>query len=1022
MPRIPEALIESIKRDVSCVSVLEAGGAQFAAHGGGGDVVCRCPFHDDRTPSLIVSVSKNLWRCHGACGVGGDVIALIQKLNGVSFRHAVELAAAGVPALASSFAADAASGEKKSAPPKLRSMRLLPCPLDGSVDDARLNQQVVDYYAGRLAIPGNAGRAYLLERGLDDAELIRRFALGFADRSLGLRLPNKQRKEGAELRQRLEKLGWFRVSGHEHFAGSVVVPIHGDDGSVTGMYGRKVTAGLRSGTPLHTYLPGKHRGIWNAGPGLINNDGAVVICEALIDALSFWVSGVRHVTAAYGVNGFTDDHWAALAAQKARDVFIAFDADAAGDVVAEKLADQLIYRGFTAFRVLFPPDQDANAVLTASDGGRAALAGLINSASWLGGSPRVVVPEIPLAAKEEISERQAVIEVSTPASSFAASLPKGVSVRHEGADLFATIGTRRYRVRGWSARRTGETLMVALRVSVDASSGERQHYDRFDLYQTRQRTAFIAAAAEECGLSVDVLKADIGTLISVVETAEMAASQEATTRPSDPTTEMTDEEKAAALELLHAPDLTNRIVADLTRCGLVGEDVNKLVAYIAASSRKIDQPLAVVVQSSSAAGKSTLMDRVLALMPPEDVRQYSAISGKSPFYLGTANLKHRILAIAEEEGARKASYALKLLQSDGFLSMAATGKDPESGKLVTHDYRVEGPVMLMLTTTAIDVDPELLNRCLVLTVDEEPAQTAAIQHAQREGRTLAGVTAKRERAVIELLHRNAQRLLRPLAVVNPQATSLSFAAGQTRLRRDHAKYLALIDAVTFLHQHQRTVKMHTFADGKTLEYIEVTAADIALANRLASAVLARSLDDLPPQTRRFLIELHAWVAARAAATGVTLERFSFTRREAREGIDIGQTQAALHLDRLMTHELIIPLRAVGDGLISQYRLAWTPDEASGGVAAANGLGLSESPLSTCMTPTCRDFPQPVGVKDQPVGGLSGSTPTGQTTVNNDVNDAKSATCRDFSISHGGDIRNSLITSQVDVINHSVSAS
>ena len=296
-----------------------------------------------------------------------------------------------------------------------------------------------------------------------------------------------------------------------------------------------------------------------------------------------------------------------------------------------------------------------------------------------------MVPEIPLAAKEESSERQAVTEVPAPASSFfaASSPPKGVSVRHDGGDLFATIGTRRYRVGGWNTRRSGETLMVALRVSVDAASGERQHYDRFDLYQTRQRTAFIAAAAEECGLSVDVLKSDVGTLISVVETTEMAAANETNTRPPDPTAEMTDEEKAAALELLHAPNLTERIIADLTRCGLVGEEVNKLVAYIAASSRKIDQPLAVVVQSSSAAGKSTLMDRVLALMPPEDVRQYSAISGKSPFYLGTANLKHRILAIAEEEGARKASYALKLLQSDGFLSMAATGKDPESGKLIS---------------------------------------------------------------------------------------------------------------------------------------------------------------------------------------------------------------------------------------------------------------------------------------------------------------------------------------------------
>ena len=164
MPRIPEALIESIKRDVGCVAVLEARGLEFVAHGGGGDVVCRCPFHDDRTPSLIVSASKNLWRCHGACGIGGDVIALIQKLNGVSFRHAVELASSSyelraasgelnrrtsceLPAAsceldskdkqsASSFAAglaaDAASGERRKLA-KQSSARLLPCPLDGSV-------------------------------------------------------------------------------------------------------------------------------------------------------------------------------------------------------------------------------------------------------------------------------------------------------------------------------------------------------------------------------------------------------------------------------------------------------------------------------------------------------------------------------------------------------------------------------------------------------------------------------------------------------------------------------------------------------------------------------------------------------------------------------------------------------------------------------------------------------------------------------------------------------------------------
>ena len=91
-----------------------------------------------------------------------------------------------------------------------------------------------------------------------------------------------------------------------------------------------------------------------------------------------------------------------------------------------------------------------------------------------------------------------------------------------------------------------------------------------------------------------------------------------------------------------------------------------------------------------------------------------------------------MLAISEEEGAEQASYALKLLQSEGQLTIASTGKDPATGKLVTEEYHVEGPVMIFLTTTAIEIDEELLNRCIVLTVDENREQTRAIHELQRE--------------------------------------------------------------------------------------------------------------------------------------------------------------------------------------------------------------------------------------------------------------------------------------------------
>lgn len=234
----------------------------------------------------------------------------------------------------------------------------------------------------------------------------------------------------------------------------------------------------------------------------------------------------------------------------------------------------------------------------------------------------------------------------------------------------------------------------------------------------------------------------------------------------DETIVLTDKDKAAALDLLKQPDLIDRILHDFDACGVVGEETNKLVGYLAATSRKLPQPLAVLIQSSSVAGKSSLMEAVLAFMPPEDTIKYSAMTGQSLFYMGGTNLKHRILAIAEEEGVEQAAYALKLLQSEGELNIASTGKDPGTGRMETQEYHVEGPVMIFLTTTSDETDPELKNRCVTLGVCENACHTEAIHRQQRTRRTLDGRKLQHERRAIRGLHQNAQRLLRPLEVVN----------------------------------------------------------------------------------------------------------------------------------------------------------------------------------------------------------------------------------------------------------------
>ena len=250
MARIPEQEVERLKKEISVQRLAEAQGVKLTRHGA--DLVGKCPFHDDRTPSLVITPAKNLWHCLGACNAGGTAIDWVMKAQGVSFRHAVELLKEGH----FSLAAAPVQPVKQSTVPKL------PPPVARGADDRALLLQAVDYYSRTLKQSPEALR-YLSSRGLQSSEIIDRFRLGFANRTLGYGLEDKNRVAGAEMRGRLQRLGILRESGHEHFNGSLIIPVFDLEGNVLGMYGRKITPGLREGTPLHMYLPGPHRGVWN---------------------------------------------------------------------------------------------------------------------------------------------------------------------------------------------------------------------------------------------------------------------------------------------------------------------------------------------------------------------------------------------------------------------------------------------------------------------------------------------------------------------------------------------------------------------------------------------------------------------------------------------------------------------------------------------------------------------------------------------------------------------------------------
>ncbi len=941
MPRIPDEDIERVKRGTDLVALVRSRGIELDKHGSK-DWIGRCPFHDDQhKPNFIVSPAKGLFHCM-ACGAAGNPIQFVEKFDGISFRHAFELLNEGG---AAAFTTRAAQPVRQGSVPRLE------IPFDPDGTDADLMGQVIEYYHQRL-LKTPAALAYLRGRGLLHDEALEKFRLGFADRTLGLRIPESNRKEGDAIRTRLQNLGLVRESGHEHFNGSVVLPIFtaageiGDDAKrVTGMYGRKIRDDLRKGTPKHLYLPGPHEGIWNA-EALAEPE--VILCEAAFDALTFWVNGFKNVTFIYGTEGFTDELFDAILQRRVKRVRLAYDADEAGNRAAARDVARLTAHGVEVFRVKFPWGMDANEYACKVQPAGKSLQTILNAAEWVG-SGKPETGDLPVrrslgeGGKPEshtlTRASSSLIAASLAASSFQPQAgPPEPCAEAEVADLAADekkplqpearlerlgeyhtlkLGPREYRVGGLEKNNSLEVMKISLRIHC----GENFHLDSFDLTQDQNRRRFVERASEETRLEKELIKRDLGKLLLLLEeeqTARIAAALEPAGRPA-PT--MTQEETAEALAFLKSPDLLKKLGEVFEACGLVGEETNRLAAYLACTSRKLGHPLAVIIQSTSAAGKSTLMEAVLSMFPEEERVKYSAMTGQSLYYLGETNLKHKILAIVEEEGAEKASYALKLLQSEGELTIASTGKDPATGRMVTQEYHVEGPVMIFLTTTAVEIDEELLNRCLILTVDESREQTERIHTLQRKARTLEGLRLKKRRQTLLALMRNVQRLLRPLDVMNSWADQLTFTADRTRTRRDHEKYLTLIDAIALLHQHQRPVER----DPESGEFIRVTIEDIALANRLAPELLGRTLDELPPQTRRLLETVKSLVKALRKERVVEQSLALFSRRDLQAACGWSYSQVKRHLLRLQELEYIAP-RFGRMGAVLKYELLIDADE------------------------------------------------------------------------------------------------
>lgn len=821
-----------VHEDRDIVAVMAAHGVTLTGHGA--EMKGRCPFHEDATPSLSVNQAKGLWHCFG-CGASGNVETFLRRVEGASVV------------------------------PPLRVVS--PAPKSDTFTNAHAEALgiLAGLYHDELKKPKHeTARAYLRARvpGITD-ELIGRFRIGFCASGVAGKLSGDM-GVGKSLRE----VGAVKANGAEHFSGCLVFPIENADGRAAGMYGRRVS----DREPHHLYLPGPHRGIWNAR-GLMGA-AEVFITEAIIDALALVSIGIDAVTALYGAGGLTDELGAFLAEQKPGRIYLAQDADKAGDESAERTAARL--RGVipgAAFVRLRPPE------------GR-------DFAEWIADG----------------ADAETIRQAMTAAQTIAAPAPEAAA---DDATMTTGEGEKRraYRIE-WLNSNGGKLLC---RIRAERFDNGAFHIDVFDLSRDRARRGYAARAGARLNIEMEEIERD---LLELLARAESTRPRPADDEAEEEVYRMTAEEEAEAQAFLKRADLLNAVAADIGALGYVGEEIPKRLAYLIAISRKLSGPLAGVIMSQSGVGKSALMEKVAELSPPEEVIVYTRITPQALYYMESRSIAHKLIVFSEEEGLSEAEYSVRELISAKQLRLAATMKDPATGRMRTEEYVVNGPVAMLFSTTSPRIHYENATRFLALSLDESIEQTRRIQEAQRKARTMEGILGRSNTSAIVRRHRNAQRLLEPLPVIIEDVEQIEFPAHWIRTRREHEKFLTVVEALALLYQKQREIRLAP--DGVT-RCIVATRADVDTAARLLGDLMRQAIEDMSATSKDLLQRIREMLATHAKEKPGEVR---FNRRDVREWTNWSDWQIRIHLKELEDLEMILPVMGGGRGREYRYEIAY----------------------------------------------------------------------------------------------------
>jgi len=726
--------------------------------------------------------------------------------------------------------------------------------------------RTVDVYHKNL-LESTTAQEYLRSRGFCNPDTWRAFKLGYSAGTLAAKA------EGG----RLKAVGLMTATGKERFQGCVTIPLM-DGEAVVGLYGRKV------GGIGHYYLPGPHHGLFNATHAAKSKE--IILTESILDALSFIKAGFLNVLPLYGINGLTADHLRFFEESGTRRVILCLDSDAAGVKASESIAEKLKLHGIETHTLTLPA-KDPNELLTreGADGFQKIFEGLLKKEEE--------------AAPSHASDNGFHIF-------FDDDQPE------DDPHAYSRDG------RKYVLESIPHTNAARLFVNLCLYHKGKRYPDRLDLYSARARQGFINRVAPQVDAEPRTIEEDLIFLIEKLEKLRDKDKADAKPLPL----QMTPQEKEEAMAFLKSPQLFDAIAADMETLGYVGEDTNKRLAYLVSVSRKLDEPLSMVILSQSGSGKSALAEVTEKLTPPEDAQMFSRLTPQALYYLEPDALSHKLVIIEERSGSEQADYSIRTLQTKRKLTLAAPIKDPATGKIKTQTFEILGPTAFIESTTDPSINFENATRCFEIYLDESPEQTRRIHDYQKGFKSEEKLDLKGRQKKTIANHHHAQRLLKPLPVIIPFAKHIEFPYQKLRTRRDHQRFLNLIEVIAFLHQYQRPKKTIQGAD-----VIMAGIEDYTMALTLAKDLLAETFRDCQKPLRDLLTQIQQMLKKKSEKEKQPVALLTFTRKDVREFTGLPHQRIKRLFAELEEYEYIAVEKAAHGGQ-HRYQLVAGPEQAA----------------------------------------------------------------------------------------------